>query len=196
MIRKNKLNLGADTITIKQTLDDLIKYIYYQFPLDYERMAKIYPDSETIDTNTHHFESSMNKDDKYVYTFIRIIDNHDYRNPDMVNELHEYLLLDDHCAKKLKLKNIIKIKLINREGINHDTRGTQELDYVLHFWDTYCISKRHDLSFHDLIIGAYKIKSHKFDTWYEMYDNIELFSITQRGDKKAIYAQPGFDHGP
>ena len=43
---------------------------------------------------------------------------------------------------------------------------------------------------HDLIIALYKVKSHKFDDWYEMFTSVKNHQITNT----CIYIEVDFDH--
>lgn len=199
-IKNDKLYLGSKEQTIKNNLKEIIKYIYYQCPLDYDQMKQIYKYIETdceyddYDLLYYEFETNLMQDNKYAYELIKDLDN-TYKNEELINELHNYLLLTK-SPKKLRLNNIRQIQLINNNGINKDSSGIRDLDWKLHFWDEYMINNDDNIRFHDLIIAVHKIKSHKFDNWYELYTNISEFHVLDHGygKKKDIIAVIKFDH--
>jgi hypothetical protein len=70
------------------------------------------------------------------------------------------------------------ICLINNRGINHDDRGTEDANLEFRdFHDTWRLEKGyHSLS--DIANAVYKIKSHKFENWYEWIQTIKTYQET------------------
>ena len=64
------------------------------------------------------------------------------------------------------------------------------MDWKLHFWDQYIINNNNkSLRIHDLIIAAYKIKSHKFGNWFEDYEGIlelDIYKNALLGKKELV----------
>ena len=148
-IRNNKLFLGTKLSTIKNNLNDIIHYIYYQFSLNYYEMKKIYKHIE-LEKNELHFENNKIEDNKYIYEFNNYLG---HNNQKLIDELHNYLILNR--TKDLKLNNINKIKLINTTGINENIRHATNLDWKLHYWDEFIINNnKKSIRLHDLIIAA------------------------------------------
>ena len=200
-IRNNKLFLGTKLKTIRDNLNDIIRYIYNYYGLDYEKMEKIYENIEynniifennliennLIEYNNLIFENNLIEDDKYVYKyyFFRICEDNDYKNKKLIGELHNYL----------KLNNINKIKLINNSGMNKSLVGINNLDRKLHYWDQYIINNdKKSIRLHDLIISAYKIRSHKFYNDSEAYAGITELDINKNGLKKELIMVINFNH--
>ena len=210
-ISNDKLVLGKSDEDTKQNLDYLFRYIYYQFILDHDKMKPLYKDVKvpvTYDDEDDYdydcfcedydhakyrdnlrFLSNSKLDDKYIYRFDRGLRDRAYDNSEFINQLHKYL--SENSPKKLKLRKITSLSLSNKDGVNDDARGVRFLDWKLHFWSTYDIAKENCISFHDLIIAAYKVKSHKFENNYEMYYAIDNLKF---GDEFLSLGLK-FDHG-
>lgn len=83
-------------------------------------------------------------------------------------------------------------------GVNSDTRGTRPLDSHLKFHPSYTIERDHRITLHDFIIASYKIKSHKFENWYELISRAKTVTISKAQGTKAGSAMTidiGGDHG-
>lgn len=126
-------------------------------------------------------ESNTDPDKNFDYCF------------DLTNEIHEYL--KENTAKDLIISGVIGLKLVNTSGINTDSRGIREVDWKLSFWEKYKIYKETDVTLHDLIIAAYKIRSHKFEDWYEMFCELGNIKIKETDNGKMITMFAKFDHG-
>ncbi|AEQ60172.1 hypothetical protein [Acanthamoeba castellanii mamavirus] len=143
------------------------------------------------------FEPNPVVDDKYVYKFDGDLSER-YENNKLTEKLHEYFT--NNSPKNLKLDGVIKLTLINNDGVNVDRRGVRDIDWKLHFWPEYVIYNEKNITFHDLIIACHKIKSHKFDRWYEMYRaKFDEFYVLKNSNgkkvNKEITAIVLFDHG-
>ncbi|AGC02436.1 hypothetical protein H012_gp012 [Acanthamoeba polyphaga moumouvirus] len=217
-ITGNYLDLGKKESEIRYNLKSIIKYIYCQIPLDHDKMKKLYKYVE-VDCDYDYkkdddydylgpdFMPNKMQDDEYVYKFKHELNESYFPEPhsgedinnELIREMHEFLI--EKSPKKLILKDIRTIKLIKNKGVNKDRRGVRDLDWKLHFWQEYIISSKRSLKLHDLIIAAYKIKSHKFEKWYEMfcrvsYDDFIIFHNSDDKKKwKEITAVLEFDHG-
>ncbi|QGR53593.1 hypothetical protein [Moumouvirus maliensis] len=203
-IKDNILDLGTKESKIYHNLNTIFHYIYHQIHLDENKTKKLYKHIKVDYISDSYFVPSKIKDKKYYYGVTKF-DKLYFINPDndfnkkLLKELGKYL--DKNSPKDLLLKNVHKIKLINNNGVNDDTRGTSDLDWKLHFWDEFIIHKNHQLSFHDLILAAFKIKSHKFDSWYELFSNVneEDFFVLHNSSSVEkwieITAVIEFDHG-
>lgn len=148
------------------------------------------------------FKNNNSIDKKYIYKFKNKYDpayedNSEIRK--LILEINEYLTSGKSIkksAKKLKIRGIKKINIKNESGINNDVRGVRDVDWKLHFWDNYTVENENDITFHDLIFMAHKIKSHKFDTWYELYGDITFFKLKKYSeDYKEIEMIVRFYHG-
>uniref|UniRef100_A0A6G6ABG9 Uncharacterized protein n=1 Tax=Borely moumouvirus TaxID=2712067 RepID=A0A6G6ABG9_9VIRU len=245
-ITGNYLDLGKKESEIRYNLKSIIKYIYCQIPLDYDKMKKLYkhvkvdcdydfkkdddydylgpdfmPNEMQDDGCVCEFEHELDgfyfpgpdfmpnemQDDEYVYKFKDELDEFYFPEPylgedinnELIREMHEFLI--EKSPKKLILKDIRTIKLIKNKGVNEDRRGVRGLDWKLHFWPEYIISSKRSLKLHDLIVALYKIKSHKFEKWYEMfsrvsYDDFIIFHNSDGKKKwKEITTVLEFDHG-
>lgn len=87
--------------------------------------------------------------------------------------------------------------MINDCGIADHRGGVGELDWKLSFWPEYVVDGENgsNVTFHDLIIAAYKIRSHKFDECSEKFCEIDDLTISydKRG-KMVVVASVVFEH--
>ena len=204
-IKNNKLFLGTKLSTIKNNLDDIIRYIYDQYYLNHNKMVKLYDHIEFDNNNNNNnyanniiFKNNPVEDKKYVFLFddllnIDILGDCDYKNKKLIIELHNYLILNK--SFDLILNNINKVKLINNSGMNKNYYGSTYLDLKLHYWDQYIINNNDkSIRLHDLIIALYKIRSHKFSDSNEQYNEISELDIFKNVRKKELVVVINFNH--
>lgn len=205
------------TDDVTSIVNDVFQYIYDAYKLDYNAMNKIYKDVEadgsfddTLDDNDsearweHNFEPNIRQDDEYVYKSSGEYDGIDdweayvgknkyivgkYSNLELIGKIHSALNM--HSPKKVKIKGVKEFMLLNMSGINNDVRGIRELDWKLYYWSHFFVKNESGISLDDLIVAAFKVKSHKFEGWYEMYCGIDNALIIN--DK--LVAGITFDHG-
>ena len=188
---------------LKNDITDILRYIYQQFPLDHKRMKKMYDhvkapvnfddDSDSDDDYYRwklKFVTNPKLDDDYIYKFHDVIDIDYYENKTLIDELHNFL--KKKKPEKLLLDEFDVIQLSNHKGVNDDARGVKYLDWRLHFWTEYEVDNDPQITFHDLIIGAYKVKSHKFETNYEMFCDVDYIHISV---DDILTMTLRFDHG-
>jgi hypothetical protein len=80
------------------------------------------------------------------------------------------------------------VSLNNNIGFNYDHRGSNHTGIELDFHACYNLSNQFTLL--ELVDACYRIKSHKFDTCYEMYIDSEVTI-----ENKSIVINFEFDHG-
>ena len=202
---KNKvLNFGKSDDEMKENMSEILFYIYNYFSLNYEKMKELYKDVEVPisfdddDSDIHDYYRSKlrficcyDKDDTYIYEFDNNndVDIDSYENQSLINEIHNFLL--NNSPKKLHIGDFKKITIVNERGINDDARGIRYLDWKLYFWNEFSIHKESGITLHDLIIAAYKTKSHKFEYGYEMYGGV----VDLRVKDDCLRITTTFDHG-
>lgn len=81
------------------------------------------------------------------------------------------------------------IELINKRGFNNDHRGSNNTKVTLDFHDKYVI-KNKSCTIGNFADACYRIKSHKFDYWYELYTYVLVSS-----NGRHIKLNFEFDHG-
>jgi Family of unknown function (DUF5868) len=203
-IINNKLNLGNNAEKIQCNLDSLLQYIYKQLPLDYDKMKEIYRnvkvpmdyDYLADEKEIHHYIRFVNnptEDEKYAYKFDSVFSDTNYKNKKFINEVHAYLIKKN--PKELRLENISEIELLNCQDMNEDARGIRDVDWKLHFWKKFRIANLKCINLDDLIMASYKIRSHKFENWYEMFTSIRDCQITNSGSSTKLRVAMMFDHG-
>lgn len=199
-VNRNSLYLGESRKEIKRNMNDILIYIYYQISLDHDEMKKIYEnvkvpvnfdddDDNRIYKDYYRyslrFVNHYKRDKKYIYQINAELDIKKYKNKKLINEIHHFFI--KKSPEELYLNNIKYIELLNHCGINDNLGGIKCVDWKLHFWSEYQItSDVVCLSFHDLVIAAYKIKSHKFDNKYEAYHKIQKMIINDNSLKIII----------
>ena len=104
--------------------------------------------------------------------------------------------LDNYFTENMTddLNNVVfiskyKLKLINSCGFNDDERGSDHLKIKLDFHSEYVLNKNFTL--YDLAIACYKIKSHKFDNWYEIFLKCSKVNLI----KDELVLNLDFEHG-
>jgi len=105
---------------------------------------------------------------------------------------YDYFILSSQIYL-FKLKNVLligfdKLTIINSCGINADHRGSDHCNVFLPMHNK--IKKKKYVTLYDLAIIYYKLKSHKWDSCYEMfcYSNVTMCN-------KDIAVSLIFDHG-
>jgi hypothetical protein len=202
-IKNNILNIGESDDEIKKNMKDILRYIYHQYSLNYDKMKALYEhvkvpidfddnDSNGIDYCDYYrhkltFVGHYNKDDTYIYEFDKYLYDY-YENELLVEELHNFLL--KNSPKNLHLDEFKYVILSNHHGINNDARGIRCLDWKLYFWEEFNVYDDAGITLHNLIIAAYKIKSHKFENYYELFCDISDLRI----DDDCLYINAKFDH--
>ena len=96
--------------------------------------------------------------------------------------------MKDKTLKDFKLLCEKEINLKNENGVNKDHRGSDHTRIILDFHDNFNLPKNCTLQ--EFADGCYRVKSHKFYHWYELYVGA---SIEQSEKKLNIHL--GFDHG-
>lgn len=213
------LYLGSKENEINNNFTWLMRYLYREFVLDYDKMKKIYGHIESDnnyddiynDNNIRdilYFEPNLMDDDKYIYKYENNI-NLDNDIDDIVfyEEIKNLILelqvyLSEKTTKRLRVMGITKLKLVNDFGINKYVGGIRDLDWKLHFWPEYTIVNDNYITLHELIIACFKIKSHKFETYHEYFmkfDEFHVFSCVKKKDGlntmcKEIIAFVNFNH--
>lgn len=101
---------------------------------------------------------------------------------------------EDRCIpNEMSLETIFYLKyplmIRNTRGINTDVRGTKHAK--IEFGDFYDVWNWEQgfLTLKDIIDGCFRLKSHKFENWYEMVTRIQGVKIM-----KAISEMPNFFH--
>lgn len=112
-----------------------------------------------------------------------------YKNVDLISSIHSKLRINS--ADSIKLKDVTRIVLSNLNGVNNDYRGVRDIDWKLYYWSTFEVNNRRGVNFGDLIIAAFKIRSHKFENWYELFTGVKRANFMQGRLTVGIK----FDHG-
>ncbi len=193
-ISDNKLYLSKNK---QKDFDTIIYYIYERFILDYDAMEKKYSDLiKTIDNSKEVFECG-NIYAKYDLkkTESKFINNQIDLSLDLINELDTYFKLNN--PNQLKLVDFNTLIFINPKGTYQDKRGITKLDWLLQFHSkVYIMSERNNVNgyidFLQLIHSLYDIKSHKFDSWYEMFCNCYVHQLEKNHD--CVIIECIFDH--
>lgn len=198
---------------LKIVFEEILKYIYQIYHLHHQDMCILYKktssifnyDSIEVEPNTKSkyekfkFKPNSKIDSEYVYyDYIERFDEFFYPNYlNLIKEIH--LFLDSNEETDLKFGNIFGINISNKTGPNTSLNGIRSADWKLHYWDTYEIFSKTEISFDDLIVAAYKIKSHKFDTIYEEFssiDNMDLVAnqLAKTTTNNIMYMDVNFIH--
>ncbi len=96
--------------------------------------------------------------------------------------------LIDIDYKKTLITGYKFIQFTNSRGINRDHRGSTHCRINLKFEKQVNINEY--ITLHDLVQIYYRTKSHKFDTWYELYCGCSVIK-----KKENFYVNLSHDHG-
>lgn len=207
-IKKNVLNLGSTKQEILENLNDVLFYIYEQCQLNHDAMKKLYSHINVPITYDHHsiidslqchelkheyglkFVNHEDEDDKYLYQIHERTFQDSFTNRPIAIELHKYLM--KKSPQNLKIDKYKWLMLENSCGMNHDIQGVRFLDWKLHFWSKYISTNDNGITLHDLIIAAFKIKSHKFENVYDVYDGV--CGVNTVSNRYGLYINVDFKH--
>jgi hypothetical protein len=92
--------------------------------------------------------------------------------------------------KKTIFHQFNRVTVRNTSGFNDDHRGSDHCAIKLDFWDSYEINGP-VITVYDLLVALYKVKSHKWDIWYEMFSNVDSHSL----ENGHLTIEVSFDHG-
>lgn len=200
LIYKNRDNEWSDEVSDQEIFEDFksdlkihpnidrcTDYCTCNYSKDKEDDQK---DEEIDDENhdNHNYIETKSKIDYYIKKEIdELIVNEFIDNGSCKNHIDafEKILLNDNYEIFPKDKKVI---FENIRGFNYDHRGSDHTFIKLDYFDKYQLP---DNTLKSFLEGLYKIKSHKFDKWYELFCKIK--SLTQKGNQ--IIIQFNFDHG-
>lgn len=107
-------------------------------------------------------------------------------------ELAFYELIMTTIGKKslndVKILSKKCLRLQNSHGINTDHRGSDHTKIILDFHDEFELEN--NCTLYKFADACYRVKSHKFDYWYELYGAVSIKST-----KSEFKIDLGFDHG-
>jgi len=127
-------------------------------------------------------------DDRLEYVVEKKVDDFtsgyfDKCDKELLNQIH---VLD---LNKMFLIGYKKISLINKMGWNDDHRGSNHCKIFLS--QNYIITIKGMITMKMFVDACYKLKSHKWDNWYELFSGTKHI----RFDDGNIIAVVDFDHG-
>lgn len=109
-------------------------------------------------------------------------------NDEQINHNNLIRLIKHIDPSQITLVGYETLILENDNGINDDHRGSNHCQVDLEFYDEY--KMKLPISLMDFMKGCYRIKSHKWDKWYELY-----CGGTVDMESKSITLTTSFDHG-
>jgi hypothetical protein len=163
-----------------------IKNITYKNKDYYEEDESSSGDDSSGDDSSFESDSSDDDLNEIPYTSkirynINIYEEGGYKN------IHD--LLKIYSTDEIILIGAKSFYFYNESGINHDTRGETKCEIELPFQNDLGFQRY--ISLTDIMDSFYRIKSHKFDKWYELYVRCEL----QDSGNDRYYLIFTFDHG-
>ena len=123
---------------------------------------------------------------KYILKYKKKWMDNDYYEPKNIELLKQIFGTN---FKKVLLVGFKSLKLVNRNGINHDHRGSNHCNIYLKFYPNVHITQFTSLN--TLAKSFYKLKSHKWDSWYEMFSDVNFMTNINHD----IVVHLNFDHG-
>jgi hypothetical protein len=117
-------------------------------------------------------------------------DDNDEKLAETNRKIYDYIhyALVNNGIEQLKICTTKKISLTNISGFNTDHRGSDHTQIILDFVKTYNLKPNSSIK--KFASALYHIKSHKFDTLYELYSACHITV-----DDTSIKIMLVFDHG-
>lgn len=209
------IDFTTNTEEIAKYIEILINYIYTFYSLDHKATEPFYKNIKINNRNAFDHRTDSWLDDKWrdmefvtnpkkdhVYFFEMFKDiNIEYFST--FEEKHiDFILKIDELLKKSKniiFYNFVHFELSNSErngsGVYSELRGIYKLDWKLHYWSNYQVINTNSITLNDIMTTCFKIKSHKFDNWYELYCGIQDVSCKKQDRYYSFKASVDFDHG-
>ncbi len=112
-------------------------------------------------------------------------------NDDKVKNVMRFILHEHKHGTSLKDIELdcFGCKFTNRTGFNYDRRGSTQCNLDVHYQDKYVLQR---MTLYEFLVGMYKIKSHKFDKWYEMFYKIQRKKLS---NDNILHITFSFNHG-
>ncbi len=110
-----------------------------------------------------------------------------------LKKIHEFIF-DSKSTPEIQISRIVflmkkPLTITNTSGFNFDHRGSDHIPIDLPFEPSIKLEDK--FSFKELVDSMYRIKSHKFDYWYELFCGVN--KVTSNTQSIKIYVN--FDHG-
>lgn len=188
-------------ITKPVILASIITYVYrtssleYVFLLDKKGKRIKYRNVECDESEECDFETIVSKRPQHMKlkfksdtTFLSMKEDDDcFDMPES-----DFNKLQNNRMQDIRLRVSGDVHLVNPKGVNWDHRGANHTRLELDFFDELNLKRDKDgcIAYSKLACALYKLKSHKFDNWYEMYIGTE--TLVKNGN---LYAKVDFDHG-
>jgi hypothetical protein len=196
-------------INTKDKFDNLINYIYNTVTIKYVYIVKDNKKIKYYNRKNQWNEKGYTNDGECNGYFECDLDDHIYTNekihyvfnyvPNLNFNYGKEIALDDKEVKILsenKLNDIYlkccdTIILNNLDGYNEDHRGADHTKLMLDFHRQIILKPTDNkIYFKDFVDACFRIKSHKFDPWYEMYCGVNCIKKNNK-----INVSVRFDHG-
>jgi len=151
------------------------------------RWDETHPDDNSSETCNGYSDCELSdvedSEGKIDYVLVYSENHFDEKLP---KQISEKLLKGEEMKTEVFPKNL-KVLLRNESGINKDHRGSDHVKINLDFHDEYEVC---GTTFGDLADAAMRIKSHKFDFWYELYSYVTFIYHDY-----TLMINVSFDHG-
>lgn len=205
---KKKYILDIDNLNIdelKMFFDMLIKFCYTTTDIKYVLYkSSFFTKKDKNKKETPKYIPKNQNDVNYEFVYNKNIKLSDFKDcfasfGNDKNKKTEFNIFKNllktfkYDINNVFIKSKRDITLFNISGINKDKRGSDlyKCDVLLPFYDTLTIVPKNNLiSINELYTSFYKIKSNKFDKWYELYGCISQMIV-----QSYIYLEIEYDHG-
>jgi hypothetical protein len=105
-------------------------------------------------------------------------------------DVDTYILLLDNDPENIFFSGFDKLLLLNTCGRNDDHRGSTHCKVFLNYESEIMKLNKDDINLRYLAECYYRLKSHKFDKWYELFTGLKYSKIFGR-----VKINLEFDHG-
>lgn len=147
---------------------EIFKYLF--------KYINIYTKLDKVEYKNELFENDENNGDENYKPTIEcdgdvkyIVKYENAKDDEEMIKFNE--IISSYGAENIFFINFKQIILINKSFVNNDTRGANKCKLNMKFEPIVFMTGS---SFHELVVSYYRIKSHKWDGWYEMYCNVDI----------------------
>lgn len=210
------LEIDLSKVNLKKFLQTLLRYVSFATGfhtvtyknITYKEVENVYVSNNDFEENDQlHISEDVYTPTIYPHNDNAVIYNLSYDNsamsnydeddmPESIDEINRYI--QKYGFKSVKFINFSSIFFINKRGVNHDYRGSNFCKLYLSFYSVFELKNEDSVTFYDIANAFYRIKSHKWDSHYEMYIDCEVFVTNLIENDKTtsnIVVIMDYDHG-
>ena len=196
-----KITLPSDKKARKKFMSGLLGYAIYNITIDVKKIAvklgysEDYENFYIVNYIKNFFDYTFypgSADPDYDLILIDKYMNHrqdDHKYHRIYSKIHKHAR--KYGIKSIKLLDVKRIDIECPFGASTDMRGSHILDWKLACHSSYSIERSRNISLWDFATAILKLKSHKFDNWYEAYWSFSKCTFEDGVMSLVVYGEHG-----